>query len=53
MVKSNGTDFSTSSNAMTQDHPEELRRKNTIHIQRKNDGSRNAEEKLMIDHVVR
>ena len=38
---------------MIQDYPEELVRKNAIHIQRKNCGSRNAEEKHIIDYMVR
>ena len=46
-------DFSTSSNAMIQDNPKELRRKNTIYIQRKNFGTRNVLEKYMINHVFR
>ena len=49
----NVMDFSISSSAMTQDNSERLMRKNTIHIQRKNCGTRNAEEKNMIDYMVR
>ena len=52
MAQLNVIDFSTSNNAMTQDKSEDLRRKNTIHIQRKNCGNINVEEKLMIDHLV-
>ena len=42
-------DFATSSNAMIQDNPEGLVRKNAIHIKRKNCLSRNAEEKQTYD----
>ena len=46
MAQMNAMDFSTSSNAITQDNSEELMRKNTHHIQRKNYGSRNTEENI-------
>ena len=52
MAQLNIIDFSASSNAMTQDNPEELMRKNTIHIQRKNCGNKNTAEKDMSGHVV-
>ena len=52
MAESNTIDFSNSSDAMIQDDPEKLMRKNAIHNQRKNCGNRNAEEKHMIDYVV-
>ena len=44
-------DFSTSSNAMTQDISEGPMRKKGIHIQRKSCGSRNTEEKQLPDHM--
>ena len=45
MVQSNIMDFSTRSNAMIQNNAEGLMRKNAIHIQRKNCGSRNMKKK--------
>ena len=45
VTQSNIMDFSNNSIAMIPDNIEGLMRKNTIHIQRKNCGSRNAEEK--------
>ena len=53
MAQSNVINFSTSSNSMVQDNPEELVRKNTIHIQRKNCGNRNEFEKYMLHPIVR
>ena len=49
VVQWNIMDFSTSSNAMTQDNAEGLWRKNAIHTQRKNCGSRKTLEKYMIN----
>ena len=51
MAQLNVIHFPTSSNAMTQYNSEGLMRKNAIHIQGKNCGNRNAEEKHMIDHM--
>ena len=52
LAQSNIMDFSTSSNAIIQDNSEGLMRKNTaIHIQRKNFGSRNKEEKQLHGHM--
>ena len=36
---------------MIQDNAEGLMRKNAIHIQRKNCGSRNTERKQLLDHM--
>ena len=44
-------DFSTSSNVMIQDISEGPMKKNVIHIYRKNGGSRNTEEKQLLDHM--
>ena len=52
-AKSNVMDFSTNSNAMIQDNSEGPMRKNAIHSQRKNCGSRNTEEKQLFDHLGR
>ena len=52
VVKSNVMDSSASSNALTQEKPEKLMRKNAIHIQRKNCGNRNSDEKQMIEHII-
>ena len=46
-------DFSTSSNAKIQNNVEGLMRENTIHMQRKNCGCRNVEEKQLLDHMGR
>ena len=43
-VHSDVMDFSTSSNAMNLENSEGLKRKNDIHIQRKNHGSKNTEK---------
>ena len=51
MAQLNIMDFSTRGNAMIQDHPEGLMRKNTLHIQRKNCVSRDTEEKQLLDHM--
>ena len=51
VVKSNVMDFFTSCNAMTQNNAEGLMRKKAIHIQRKNCGRRNTEEKQLLEHM--
>ena len=51
MAQSNVIDFSTSSNAMTQDNAEGFLRKKAIHIQRKNCGSINVEENQLLEDM--
>ena len=43
--------FSISSKAMIQKNAEGLMRKRAIHIQKKNCGSRNIEEKQLLEHM--
>ena len=49
VVQSNIMEFSTISNAVIQNNAEGLMRKKAIHIQRKNCGSRNTEEKQLLE----
>ena len=51
MVQLSTMDFSVSNNARIQNNTEGLMRKKSIHIQRKNCGSRNTEEKQVIEHM--
>ena len=51
MAQLNVIDFSTCSNAMIQDISEGPMRKNAVHIQRKNCGSKNTEEKQLLDYM--
>ena len=44
-------DLATNSNAIIQDNSEGSMRKNDVHIQRKNCGSRNTEEEQLLDHT--
>ena len=44
-------DFSTSSNAMIQNNGKGHMRKNAIHIQTKNCGSKNTEAKQLLEHM--